>query len=181
MKSVFALLLAPLLLAPVYYQGGTAPTVGEAATPGKLTDLPTAAPLTSPLLLTPTLTDEPTPTIPAQPEPQPQPIPAKPRVMDAPACLRGLGVMQDMAALAYQRQPNGTYMAVLVAAGLAKQQLMDGALPNLHVLRNRLHALPWRGTLRDQLLQTYVLLELPCTPAQNAGKITEKPAVARPR
>ena len=100
--------------------------------------------------------------------------------MDAAACARGLSVMQDMAALGYQREPNGTYMGVLVAAGMAKQQVTEGQFPNLQALRNRIHAISWRGALKDPLIQAYTILEIPCTPMKGAGKRVNKPGVARP-
>lgn len=183
---IIGLLLAPFLLAPVYYQGGTAPTLQQQQEPTDLTALPAAAPLASPLLVTPTLEESSPTEAPAKapsdaPETAPDTTPAAKGVMDAKACVYGLGVMQDMAALAYQHDPRKTYMGVLVAAGLARQQVLDGELPNLEVLRKRLHAIAWGGTLRDQLLQAYVLLEVPCTPVKGAGKVKQGPTVDRPR
>lgn len=185
MKTWWALLLVPCLLAPVYYQGQTVQAVGDAGAPAA-GDLPAAVPLTSPLLVTPTVMEE-APRASETGDKQVLPeddgsgeVPAR-GVVDAVACVQGLGVMQDMAALAYQQTPASTYMGVMVASALARRQVLNEELPNLATLRKRLYAIRMGGTLRDQLLQTYVLLEVPCASVKGAGKVKEAPVVPRPR
>ncbi|MFZ2586782.1 MAG: hypothetical protein WAZ18_01460 [Alphaproteobacteria bacterium] len=178
MKPLIAILFAPLLLAPVYYQGGTAKAVGEQVE-NNITDLPAAAPLTSPLLVTPTLEEPALPAV-APEEEVTEPVPAPKGVLDAATCARGLEVMQDMASLAYQKESRSVYMGIIVAAGIARQQVASGDTPNLAVVRKRLHAIPWGAVLRDELLNLYVLIEVPCTPTASAAKIKTKPSVERP-
>lgn len=170
-------LLVPWLLAPIYYEGGGArPLAGDVA--AKAGDLPGALPLVSPLLVTPTVAEIP----PAEDtvDAAVEDVPEKRGVINPVACVQGLGVMQDMAALAYQTKAAGSYMGVMVAAALAREQALAGQVPNLITLRKRVKAISWGAPLRDKLVQAYELTEVPCTPA-GKQKVVERPVVPRPR
>lgn len=187
MKTTWlGLLLVPCLLAPVYYQGQAGKPLGDDTAPAA-NGLPAAEPLQSPLLVTPTFDVSAgvaagvavSPSKAGNGEPE-APDEAR-QVANPVACAQGLGVMQDMAALAYQTNPAQTYMGVMVAAALARQQVLAEDVPNLATLRKRLKAIRYGGTLRDQLLQAYVLLEVPCAPVKGAGKVVATPVISWPK
>jgi hypothetical protein len=178
------LALCPPLLAPIYYQGANNPmNPNTEPSAGPVTDLPAAQPLASPLLVTPSAEPaDDSSTAPPEAAPAKTPDTRVKKVVDPVTCVKGMDTMQDMAMVAYQHAPNSAYMGVMVAAAMAKQQIIQGQLPNLETVRRRLHALPWGAQLRDQLLQAYVMSEPLCLPADKAGgAVKAKPTVERPR
>lgn len=174
-----AICVVPFLLAPVYYQG-TNPNMVEPA-PGRETspgvrELPAAVPLVSPLLVTPTeaggdsgqvLRDGQEQTSKGAKE---KPRSGKVVLIDAAMCVRGLETLQDLAALAYQRTSGSGYMGVIVAGALAKQQVLDGEVPNMKVVKGRIQAVKNGKILRTEMQQGYVLTEAACMPVSGNGK-----------
>lgn len=178
------LLASPPLLAPIYYEGAGNPlnpnTVEPAAGPAR--DLPAAAPLASPLIVTPTVGDDGAPAAEAVSATSAAAEEGDPHaVIDPVMCVKGMDTLQDMAMVGYQRNPSSGYMGVMVAAAMAKGQVVDGQPPNLESLRRRLHALPGGALLRDQLIQAYTLAEPGCLSAKGQPKVKAKPVVERPR
>lgn len=179
-RALLAFALAPLVLAPVYYQGRVMGESGPVEPDASVEQLPPAAELQSPLLVTPSAVEV---SAGAQEEVKEVPSrePDRPGVVTNPVtCTKGLATIEGLAALAYQHAPASTYMGVMVAAALGRQQLEQGYPPNLATLRKRLHAVRRGGTLRDQLLQAYVLAEPACLPPDGA-KQRSAPVVERPR
>lgn len=182
-RAMLTLLLAPLVLAPVYYQGRVMGNEGAVEPAAGAAQLPPAGELQSPLLVTPSAVAVPVAPTPDEGKPVEVPSrePDKGGVVSSPVtCMNGLATIEGLAALAYQHAPASTYMGVMVAAALGRQQLEEGYPPNLATLRNRLHAVRRGGTLRDQLLQAYILAEPACLPPDGSRQ-RSAPVVPRPR
>lgn len=180
-NAVVALLLAPVVLAPVYYQGKVMGEHGPVEPTASVEELPAAAELQSPLLVTPSAVLV---SVSAPEEGKRVEIPAKEQpkstvVNDPVVCTKGLMTIEGLGALAYQHSPQSSYMGVMVAAALGRQQLDQGYPPNLATLRKRLHAVRRGGTLRDQLIQAYILAEKACLPPdgtkQRAAPVVQMP------
>lgn len=180
-QALLALVLAPLVLAPVYYQGRVMGEDGPVDPSGSVEQLPAAAELQSPLLVTPSAVLV-SASRPDEGKPVEIPVKEQPKsrvVTDPVTCTKGLMTIEGLGALAYQHAPASTYMGVMVAAALGRQQLEQGYPPNLATLRKRLHAVRRGGTLRDQLIQAYILAEPACLPPdgtkQRAAPVVQMP------
>jgi hypothetical protein len=185
-QALIALVLAPLVLAPVYYQGREMGEAGPVEPGSGIEQLPAATELESPLLVTPSAVAVSVSAVGEDGKPVeiPSREPDKGGVVNNPVtCMKGLATIEGLGALAYQHAPadrfRSAYMGVMVAAALGRQQLEQGYPPNLATLRKRLHAVRRGGTLRDQLLQAYVLAESACLPPdgtkQRAAPVVQMP------
>lgn len=166
LAPVLALLLAPLLLAPVRLKDATPGFfMPPAQSPAPESySLPAAEPLITPTVipvkpnfLPPSVTTVVTPTSLNLPlPPSPTAPPAKVIVIQQPPvnsmsplqsalCQKGMQLVQELSLLSYQQRPNRSIMRLSIAAATAGNDAAAGHWPNLTAFNYASSHLPWFG------------------------------------
>ncbi|PZP40463.1 MAG: hypothetical protein DI585_00750 [Pseudomonas fluorescens] len=164
MRILFALLLVPVLLAPVRLKDsspGFFMPPAQSPAPESYS-LPAADPLVTPTVIpvSPTILPEaPTPTtvispslnLPSPPAAAPQPViiqqvisgpPPMPLKMAA-LCQKGMILVQDLSLLTYQQKQSKSLMNMSIAAAAAAGEATSRQWPNLAGFNKAANSLPW--------------------------------------
>ncbi len=170
MRYVFALLLAPLLLAPVRLKDATPgfftppaqspapesyslppadPLVTPTSVPAPVIPVKPnlTAPVTATVVTSPTSLNLPLPTAPAGTTQQviiiQQPAAGAISPMQAALCIKGMQLVQELSLLSYQQRPHSSIMRLSLAAATAGNEAASGKWPNLAAFYYAAKRLPW--------------------------------------
>jgi len=165
MRFLLALLLAPVLLAPVRLKDATPsfftppaqspapesyslPAAEALTTPTVIMVSPTILPASPTVVITPTSLNLPLP--PSATAPQQiiiiqQPAPNLMSPLQSALCQKGMELVQQLTLLSYQQRQNATTLRLSLAASAAAGEARGRQWPNLTAFNHAAAHLPWFG------------------------------------
>lgn len=184
MRFLLALLLAPLLLAPVRLKDSTPSFFNppaESPAPESYS-LPAAEPLASPtvIMVSPTMLEA-SPTLPPSTTSINLPLPPSPTTPLAPViqyviapqpnlmtpmasalCQQGMGLVQNLAMLSYQQERSQKIMTLALAASGAGGEAAGRQWPNLTAFNHAANHVPWFQPQRQEILDAITAAQRLC-------------------
>lgn len=199
MRWILALMLAPLLLAPVRVQQGadvlllqptTAPTGARGSvavalpSPTVIDISPTRMPFISATVPSETLVNPTEPKQPVAPQTLPvAPQPATPSAggmtpQQAALCVRALGMVNDLSVASMKESGRENLVDLTIAAAIGQVQAAQGQWPMVEALRQA--GLPWFAPYRAEIKQALEYSESFCG-NPNAAQPQPRQGLSRPR